>query len=103
MKSHHKFSKNCNINSKNLDIFVPYKFWTPVKRNIPDVWNWNCWTLFGLEIEVGGGGGGGGGGVCPPSPPVAMSLWQTVFLKNDFFKKKWEQINFGKHDQFSEI
>ena len=46
-----------------------------------------------MEIEVGvvvvvGGGGGGGGGVCPPSPPEAMPLRQTVFLKNDFLKKK---------------
>ena len=52
MKSRHKLSKKCNIHGKNREIFGPYNFWTPVKRNIPDVWNWNCWTLFCLEIEV---------------------------------------------------
>ena len=89
MKSCHKFSPNCNIHSKNLDIFGPYKFWTPVKRNISDVWNWNCWpcSVWKLKLVVGGGGGRRGGGGMTPSLPVAMPLWQTVFLKNDFFKK----------------
>ena len=68
---------NCSIHSKNREIsgpynfwtpiknnipdvwnwnswtLFPYNFWTPIKNNIPDVWNWNSWTLFGLEIEVG--------------------------------------------------
>ena len=45
---------------KNRETSRPYNFWTPAKSNILDVWNWNCWTLFSLEIEVGGGGGRGG-------------------------------------------
>ena len=38
-------SKNYRINSKNRKI-------SDAKSNIPDVWNWNCWIWFGLEIEV---------------------------------------------------
>ena len=58
MKIRCKLAKNCNIHSKNREISGPYYFWTLVKINIPDVWNWNCWTLFGSEIEVGEGVGG---------------------------------------------
>ena len=28
--------------------------------NIPCVWNWNCWTLFGSKIKMGRGRRGGG-------------------------------------------
>ena len=52
MKIRRKLAKNCSIHGKNYEISGPYNFWTPVKSNIPDVWNWNCWTLFGSEIEV---------------------------------------------------
>ena len=69
MKSCRKLSKNCSIHGKNREIFGPYNFWTPIKSNIPDVWNWNFWTLFGSEIEVGGGGG-----MDPLAPPVATPL-----------------------------
>ena len=62
MKSRRKFSKNCSIYGKKCDISGPYKFWIPIKSNIPDVWNWNCWTLFGSEIE----------------PPVATPLQTAV-------------------------
>ena len=44
--------KNCSIHDKKHEISGLYNFWTPVSSNIPDVWNWNCWTLFGSEIEV---------------------------------------------------
>ena len=54
MKIRRKLAKNCRIHGKNREISGPYNFWTPVKSNIPDVWNWNCWTLFGSEIEVWG-------------------------------------------------
>ena len=30
--------------------------WAAANHNIHDVWNWNCWTLFGSEIEMGGHG-----------------------------------------------
>ena len=53
MKCRRKLSKNCSINDKNREFSGPYNFWTPVKRDIPDVWNWNCWALFGSETEVG--------------------------------------------------
>ena len=53
MKSHHKFSKICSMHGKNCEITGSHNFWTSVKGNIPDVWNWNFWTLFGSEIEVG--------------------------------------------------
>ena len=59
MKSHRKLSKYCSIHGKNREIFGPYNIWTLVKNNIPDIWNWTCWTLFGSEIEVGGQGGHG--------------------------------------------
>ena len=78
MKSRNKLCKNCSIHGKNRKIFVAYTFWTPVKSNIPDVWNWNCWTLFGLEtkvcvcvcvcVE-------GGGKECPPPPQWLRPCW----------------------------
>ena len=49
-----ELSKNCSIHGKNCEISGMYNFWTPIKSSIPDVWNWNCWTLFDWEIEVGG-------------------------------------------------
>ena len=52
LKSRLKLSKNYSIHGKNREIFGPHNFWTPIKSNIPDFWNWNCWTLFGLEIAV---------------------------------------------------
>ena len=61
MKSRSKLSKNCSMHGKNHEISGPYNFWTPVKSNIPDVWNENCWTFFGSKIEVGG--------ACPPGTP----------------------------------
>ena len=45
MKNRHKLSKNSSICGKNCKISGPYNFWTSVKSNIPDVWNWNFWTL----------------------------------------------------------
>ena len=38
-----------------------------MKSNIFDGWNWNCWTLFGSEIEVGGHD--------PPGPLVVTPLF----------------------------
>ena len=52
MKIRRKLANNCSIHGKNCEISGPYNFWAPVKSNIPDVWYWNCWTLFGSEIEV---------------------------------------------------
>ena len=52
MKIRRKLAKNCSTYGKNCEISGPYNFWTPVESNIFDVWNWNCWTLFGPEIEV---------------------------------------------------
>ena len=46
------------MHCKIREMSGPCNFWTPIKSIIPDVWNWNCWTLSSLEIEVGGGGGG---------------------------------------------
>ena len=51
-KNKNKLSKNCNIHDKNWEISGPYNFWTFVKDNIPDVWNWKFWILFGSKIEV---------------------------------------------------
>ena len=48
-----ELSKNLNIHCKSREISGPYNFLTPIKSGIPDVWNWNCWTLFGLENKVG--------------------------------------------------
>ena len=58
MKSCRKLSKNCRIHGKNREISGSYNLWASVKSNISDVWNWNFWTLFGLEIKMGGGGEG---------------------------------------------
>ena len=65
MESRHKLSKNCSLQGKNCEISGTYNFWTSVKSNIPDVWNWNFWTLFGLEIEVCRGGGRGMASLTP--------------------------------------
>ena len=46
-----ELSKNCSIHCKNCKISDLHNFWTPIKTSILDVWNWKCWTLFGLEIE----------------------------------------------------
>ena len=54
MKSCQKLFKNCSIHGKNPEISDQYNFWTPIKNNVPDVWNWNCWTFFGLKVEVRG-------------------------------------------------
>ena len=83
MKSHHKLSKNCSIHGKNREISGPYDFWTPVKGNIPDVWNRNCWTLFDLETEVRGRG------IIAPLPTQWMrpSMCET-FHKQDKKKKQ---------------
>ena len=56
MKSRHKLSKSCSMKFKNYEISGPNNFWTSVKSNIPDLWNWNFWTLFGSGIEKGGYG-----------------------------------------------
>ena len=45
-------SNNCGIHGKSFEISGPYNFWTSVKSNIPDVWNWNFWTFFGSGVEV---------------------------------------------------
>ena len=68
MKSRQKLSKNFSIHGKNCEISGPYNFWTSIKSCIPDVWNWNCWTLFGLEIKVGG-----------PCPPLAHGGYAPAF------------------------
>ena len=52
MRSCRKLSKYCSILGKNREIFGPHNFWTPIKSNIPDVWNWDFRALFGLEIEL---------------------------------------------------
>ena len=52
-----ELSKNISIHCKSHEISGPYDFLTPIKSSIPDVWNWNCWTLFVLENELGVMGG----------------------------------------------
>ena len=52
-KNESELSKNLNIHCKSREISGPYNFLTPIKSSTPDVWNWTCWTLFGLDNEVG--------------------------------------------------
>ena len=59
MKSRRKLPKIAAYMIKIVKFFGSNNFWTPVKSNIPDVWNENCWTLFGSEIEVGDNGPSG--------------------------------------------
>ena len=54
MQSCRKLSNTCSIHGKNREISGTYNFWAIVKSNIPNIWNCNCWTFFGLEIELGG-------------------------------------------------
>ena len=54
MKVLNKLSKNCSIYGKKYEIYGPSNFWTFVKSNIFDDWNWNFWTLLGSEIGVKG-------------------------------------------------
>ena len=60
-KSNSELSKNVSIHCKSREIFGPYNFLTTIKSSIPDVWNWNFWTFFGLEIQVELRRGGWGG------------------------------------------
>ena len=53
-----KLFKYFSMHCKSRAFFSPYNFLTPIKSSIPDVWNWNCWTLFGLQNEVWDGVGG---------------------------------------------
>ena len=78
MKNQSKLSKNCSMHGKNRKISGPCIFWTPIKSNIFDVWNWNWWALFGLRIEVGEG---------------SLILSPKNIRIND-------QISFWKNDQF---
>ena len=50
-KYRHKLSKYCSIHGENCEISGPYNFWTSVKSNIPDSWNWNFWSWFGLILK----------------------------------------------------
>ena len=86
MKSCLKLSKNCSIHGNNCQISGLYNFWKSIKSNVPDVWNWHVWTLFGLDIEVGGGGGPPHG----PPAPLAINIWQL-------WRKKMPQINIISH------
>ena len=72
MKSYRKLSKICSIHGKNREISSPHNFWTTVKDNIPEVWNWNCWTFFGLEIGVWGHG--------PPWSPSGYAPVNQIFI-----------------------
>ena len=64
MKSHHKLSNKIAVYKvKNCEISGLHN--TRKKQYPWCVWNWNCWALFGLKIEVGGHG---------PLPLVATSL-----------------------------
>ena len=56
-----------SIHGKNRQIYGQYSFWTPIKNNISEVWNWNSWTFYCLEVEVGGHG-----------PPVPLSGYAPV-------------------------
>ena len=85
LKNCRKLFKNCSIHDKNCEFSGPYNFWTPVKSNIPDFWNWNFWTLFGSEIEVGGGGRGMAP-LAPPSPNGYMPVWCLVPFQKGFTK-----------------
>ena len=76
MKSCLKLSKNCSIHGNNCQISGLYNFWKSIKSNVPDVWNWHFWTLFGLDIEVGGGGGGLVPPPQGPPAPLAINIWQ---------------------------
>ena len=81
MKSRHRLSKNCSINGKYCEIFGPYNFWTSVKSNISDVWNWNFWTFwFGYWI-----GGPWSPYRPPPHPPTPCSSTYTP-VKSILFK-----------------
>ena len=81
MERRRKLSKNCSIHCKNRQISGQCNFWTPVKSNIPDNWNWNCWTLFGLEIENWSGG---------PWPYTAWKVSVSgVFLASIFRHLVW--------------
>ena len=68
------------------------------KSNIPDVSNWNCWTLFGWKIEVGIGIGGRAH--WPHAPPTHSGYapvirWTSILLVSlNNWIKNLEDINY---------
>ena len=65
------------------------KYWifsivAPIKSNIPCVWSWNCWNLFGSENEVGAIAALPPAPLpppqtcLPPSPPLNCNYSSTV-------------------------
>ena len=94
------------INGKNREISGKCYFWTLLKSNIPDVWKWNYWTLFGSEIEVRWVGRWCG--TWPPCPhcpsnyasgslPKDAKMWDIMvfhglhlfrFLYKNFYRRK---------------
>ena len=68
------------------------------KSKIPDVSNWNCWTLFGWKIEVGIGIGGRAH--WPHAPPTHSGYapvirWTSILLVSlNNWIKNLEDINY---------
>ena len=79
------------MQGKNREISGPCNFWTFVKSNIPDVWTWEFWTLFGSEIKVGE--------PCtptphpPPTPPPVATPLHSVHYKCFFFLSAFSLTN----------
>ena len=91
MKSHRKLSKNCCMYGKNRKMSGLYNFWTPTKSSIPDVWNWNGWTLFSSEIEYSRGHG-------PPAPSPTSPPLQWLRLCQEFAQIKhvlWSSLQWS--------
>ena len=66
-----------------FDHYLFGNFWTPLKSNISDFWNWKCWTFFGSEIEVSGEGHGPHG----YAPEISYSI-VSVYLKRAYLKNE---------------
>ena len=88
-------SRTCRIHGKNFEISGLYNFWTPIKSNILDVWNWNSWTLFGSETEVRG--------MAPWPPQWLCSCDKETFvtLSMFWFLRGWGHLGeFVKNGKF---
>ena len=73
-----------SVHGKNCEISGQYSFWTPIKNNISEVWNWNCCTFF---VRKSSGGA---------MAPLALPSGDASKVCKMFFYKDTETMQYVK-------